>query len=114
MAAFAEGIKRGDKMTDNEIIKALECCTVKNSCAGCPLRKETICTETRKFLAFDLIKRQQAEIERLKAIEKRDNDYRKAIMEANKIRQGEERYFNSTINTLNELSAEMVGADNDL
>lgn len=52
-------------MTDNEIIKALECCELY-SCHKCPLIEQ--CIEDDTFLpkyAIDLIKRQQAEIERL-------------------------------------------------
>ena len=58
-------------MTDNEIIKALECCTkgtISDVCIDCPLRTTDICTEEENGvlkLALDLINRQQAEIERL-------------------------------------------------
>ena len=53
-------------MTDNEIIKALECCA-KLTCSECPYyeKKHIHCRELRK-LALDLINRQKAEIERLK------------------------------------------------
>ncbi len=47
-------------MTDNEIIKALECC-INNKCSNCPLRKMA-CSETVAMEnALGLIKRQQAE-----------------------------------------------------
>jgi hypothetical protein len=52
-------------MTDNEIIKALECCAIKHLCNECPLnhnRKDCIRIER---LVLDLIERQKAEIERL-------------------------------------------------
>ena len=49
-------------MTDNEIIKVLENCANNRSCAGCSFR-ETKCTIEAD--ALDLIKRQQAEIEKL-------------------------------------------------
>lgn len=53
-------------MTDNEIIKALECCSNGEPCANCPYQKQ--CDETDLAeIALDLINRQQAEIERLKA-----------------------------------------------
>ena len=60
-------------MTDNEIIKALECCLLSNKqqveqCAECPM-DETPCTVCQNLLAYhalDLINRQKAEIERLK------------------------------------------------
>jgi len=57
-------------MTDEQIIKALECCS--NYCTvGCPLVDiEDIdkCTSQMSKYALDLIKRQQAEIERLQEI----------------------------------------------
>ena len=54
-------------MTDNEIIKALECCSNGEPCANCPYQKQ--CDETDLAeIALDLINRQQAEIERLKKI----------------------------------------------
>ena len=51
-------------MTDNEIIKALEMCS-NIQCKWCPLVKTDYCTQYLIGEAFDLIKRQQAEIERL-------------------------------------------------
>ena len=55
-------------MTDNEIIKALECCiSENNSCKGCPYISFGLdCTEKRNNDCIDLINRQKAEIERLK------------------------------------------------
>ena len=59
------GITSG--MTDNEIIKALECCG-RESCNGCPYRSDRICHQGNPMIrdALDLINRQKAEIERLK------------------------------------------------
>ena len=53
-------------MTDNEIIKALECCGIKHCCEECPY-KGVKCKLMNGVLsdALDLINRQQAEIERL-------------------------------------------------
>lgn len=58
-------------MNDNDIVKALECCSQKslkgNMCAKCPLFcEDCFGGELIKPLAFELIKRQKAEIERLK------------------------------------------------
>ena len=56
-------------MTDNEIIKALECLFGRVYCRECPysLRYEfPLCQQQVAKDAFDLINRQQAEIERLK------------------------------------------------
>lgn len=58
-------------MTDEQIIKALECCTkgtTSDVCVDCPLRTTDICTEEENGvlkLALDLINSQKAEIERL-------------------------------------------------
>lgn len=55
-------------MTDNEIIKALECCCKNNNCEGCPLDYLTFSSQCASELAIkslDLINRQQAENERL-------------------------------------------------
>ncbi len=57
-------------MTDNEIIKAWECCVIKCSCVGCPYKKDwqsfsSQCIDMRLEDTFDLITRQKAEIERL-------------------------------------------------
>jgi hypothetical protein len=69
-----------EKMTDAEIIKALECCKMpvgSGACNNCPLKvirdnlhKEDTksCTTIMMENALDLIKRQQAEIERLKEL----------------------------------------------
>ena len=59
-------------MTDNEIIKALECCLLSNEqqesrCEDCPMEvSHAICQELLAFHALDLINRQKAEIEDLK------------------------------------------------
>ena len=53
-----------NKLTDNEIKKALECCSNAEPCENCPYQKQ--CDETDLAeIALDLINRQQAEIERL-------------------------------------------------
>lgn len=61
-------------MTDNDIIKALECCisTLPSDCRECPLFCETnskmVCSKILIKLVFNLINRQRAEIERLTSI----------------------------------------------
>ena len=56
-------------MTDDEIIKALECCSHRNvdlPCEGCPAYSiAQMCMEDLMSDAIDLINRQNAEIERL-------------------------------------------------
>lgn len=53
-------------MTDNEIIKALECCSnaVGEKCKECPINKNCLEVELNKE-ALDLINRQKAEIKEL-------------------------------------------------
>lgn len=56
-------------MTDEEIMKGLECCNSKdNSCKTCPLWKmmSAKCVEILLKNALDLIKRQNEELEKLK------------------------------------------------
>lgn len=55
------------RMTDNEIIKALECCNNKESdCRLCILWTTNQCTKVLGEATIALINRQKAEIERLK------------------------------------------------
>lgn len=61
------------KFTDEEVIKALECCNRNGSCSKCPYDRarfeyETDCASEMTADALDLIKRQRAEIERLDTI----------------------------------------------
>lgn len=71
-----------NKMTDNEIIKALECCISSSDCKGCPsyIEKDDDCLGIKWLSILDLINRQKAEIERLSILAKlgnmRANDYR--------------------------------------
>ena len=54
-------------MTDNEIIKALECCFIHCNCADCPLNSPQTewCVKVTCEQALCLINRQKAEIERI-------------------------------------------------
>ena len=54
------------RMTDNEIIKALECCAVMYDCPDCPFECDCGNMGNLSTAAIDLINRQKAEIERLK------------------------------------------------
>ena len=52
------------RMTDEQIIKALDCCSNRSTkCIVCPYFEKTYCVDRD---ALDLINRQNAEIERLK------------------------------------------------
>ena len=64
-------------MTDNEIIKALECCIMDNvkDCDCCPyneIQTKTYCANRLIKDALDIINRQKAEIERLRSNIKTD------------------------------------------
>lgn len=67
---------REKKMTDVEIIRALECHqNTRPTCAECPLYMQPIdCLEQLQRSALVLIRRQQADIERLKKIQQRQAD----------------------------------------
>ena len=60
------------KLTDNEIIKALECCPrgIGMKCEKCPMFRTNDCMSKLHVNTLDLINRQKAEIERLKCNEK--------------------------------------------
>ena len=56
-------------MTDKDIIKALECCSIKTDCKGCYFNTheaEDICAREIVKNAFDLINHQKEEIEFLR------------------------------------------------
>ena len=56
-------------MTDEQIIKALEICNnLKLDCLGCAYFHDPHCDETLCVDALSLIKRQKAEIEKLKGL----------------------------------------------
>lgn len=58
-------------MTDEQIIKALECCFSNKSCEGCPLDTndaDSSCLRIIRNEAVHLCLRQQAEIERLQSL----------------------------------------------
>lgn len=64
---MVHGVKENESksITDNEIIKALECCKGKKKhCNSCPCMKNGTCFEVEEA-ALDLINRQQAELQRL-------------------------------------------------
>ena len=72
-------------MTDSDIIKALECCANFAQCTGCGYYKERdrCCVDAVMEDAVAMLKRQQAEIKRLKT--EKDNlirNYKECAMEA--------------------------------
>jgi hypothetical protein len=52
-------------MNDRDVVKALECCAEHPNCKNCPCVDKIGCVNLISKDTLDLIKRQQAEIERL-------------------------------------------------
>lgn len=101
-------------MTNNEIIKALECCIAPN-CGECPIfnNKEIRkvpgrCIVTLEKNALDLINRQKAEIKRLTAFKSYfDELYGKGLDIANWHKNGDLEPFDSFYNSaLEEMAGE--------
>ena len=87
-------------MTDNEIIKALECCVYRscNECIRQPIeygRTERDCKTGLMKCALSLINRQKAEIERLR--DEVSKARRKALLEASSKFAGHSDYHGDTI-----------------
>lgn len=87
-------------MTDNEIIKALECCFTndwnRTKCDKCKFYTGTLgCVEDLKCASIDLITRQQAEIGRLH--DEVSKARRKALLEASSKFAGHSDYHGDTI-----------------
>ena len=60
-----------NKLTDNEIVKALECCsTYKGKCTDCPAFVKVDCSNCKKVLlgAVEIINRLQADCENYKQV----------------------------------------------
>ena len=71
-----------DKLTDKEIVKALECCsTYKGKCTDCPAFVKVDRSKCKQVLigAKDLINRLQAENERLKPFEEKIAEFKSHI-----------------------------------
>ena len=67
--SYGELRKAVQIMTDNDIVKALECCKKPvPDCDCCPIERGDMCFDFLKEAALDLINRQKAEIERLREI----------------------------------------------
>ena len=89
-------------MTDNEIIKALECCQSRTTkrCGKCPLYEFDDCCTELPFNALKLINRQKAEIEEYKADkEEYISDYDKLENEL-KYSEEERKFEHQTVGQL--------------
>lgn len=84
-------------MSDNEIIKALECCSlIQGECKECPCNSVMDCDCEDMLLreAFYLINRQKAEIERLKTnLKEAHIDIREHIARIESLKKANEEMF---------------------
>ena len=122
-----------DKLTDKEIVKALECCITNNygarECVECPLFSCDTCKSDLCKYVLDLINRLQAENERLQqTVEDKggliliDNAKAEAYKEfAERLKEkiiveyneyDEQEYPRARIKDIDNLLKEMVGEDN--
>ena len=74
-------------MTDEKIIKALECC-IKSGCSKCPLKRSFCSENVAMEYALDLINRQKAEVERLKSYKNLYEDLKAENLETIKAIKG--------------------------
>lgn len=96
-------------MTDNEIIKALECCCEPKQmgCTHCSVSYECIQGELNiGALVIDLINRQKAEIERLNELLERENEKYVIAMTALKEANEEKAKLSKAIEESNEYFSE--------
>lgn len=114
-------------MTDNEIIKALECCVIKD-CGNCPVNHIGFCVDDAMKEALALITRQKGEIERLEDLvyladsetaNVRDLYFEEKSERAEAIKEFAKRLKATfpprdrfTLDCIDNLVKEMVGADN--
>lgn len=90
-------------MTDDEIIKALECCdfTDIKACEECPLYNTFDCSFVIIDKTLDLVNRQNAEIERLKQENKEYCEDNRIIAYQRNQRDKEIRALHNQLNGLN-------------
>lgn len=80
--------------TDEEVIKALECCA-NGECDECPYQDDSPCKEYLNNAALDLINRQRAEIESLNEIVFTDRTEAIKMLKAEAIKEFAKRLKNS-------------------
>ena len=119
------------KLTDKEIVKALECCVIDQNCSKCPHynhgKQTRECLEVSIEGAIDLINRLQEENERLKRLiedkggfilikQAKTEAYKECI---EKVKEGKEillvgesgKHYRITDKQLDNLLKELVGED---
>ena len=91
-------------MTDNDIIKALECCPKDILCEQCPLNGKSNCMNKLYEYALDIVNRQQAEIERLNCVINKIKDLVKGLRIG--FDNEMEYVFDETLEKINEITDE--------
>lgn len=80
------------RYTDEEIVRALECCistTTGEACVGCPFNKQKVCDKDQWALeryALDLINRQKAELAENERLNKKVDKLSEVLSDTIKIR----------------------------
>ena len=64
-----------NRLTDEQIIEALECCISNQGCDNCPLYAKDSCFVTEEKAIYNLITRQKAEIEKYDKIKTTFNEF---------------------------------------
>lgn len=97
-------------MTDKEILKALECCNAEyNECEKCPFKNKVYCERHIIENAFDLINRQQAEIEICaETIKRQDKEIERLKRENKILSKNADNAFQDGLNEAQDLYAEQV------
>lgn len=93
-------------MTDEQIIKALECC-IHDKCTECPYKTDQLCIENKSQSALDLINRQKVEIaEQMLKINQAKEDWESlsAIIE---VQRAEIERFKEIETTINDFWSEL-------
>lgn len=100
-------------MTDKQIMQALNCCTSKSiSCQKCPLLSKSKCERELIQYSFELINRQQAEIEICAETIKRQDKEIERLKKENKIlSKNADTAFQDGLNEAQDLYAEQVKND---
>lgn len=105
------------KFTDDEIIKALECCSkdvpLLNSCTDCPFNGKK-CAALLPQTTLALINRQKAEIESLNAVYADMTESLRLAAEANKDMQAERQRLNKEVDRLSQCVLYHDGIVSDL
>jgi hypothetical protein len=84
---YTEGKMIENNFTDEQVIKALECCEKGGACTSCPLKDDySPCSSSMAHLAFSLINKQKTDFDLLKSTitHKEEEAYNKGYEDAKK------------------------------